>query len=170
MIVCLVIGVLLASNILGNNRLMPTPTWRLYSTAPRGDQATLQIPWPNFPTHSHNPDTEQTSPCPIQVMASAKLGSDKCQFCKLVRFGWDSNFCPSTREAKRLERLCHHIRFSDWHIACQFVSSMQYVTIKYATPSIGCLDQHAYYGYLDSLLLLVGSRKLYFSVLALLIS
>ena len=35
-----------------------------------------------FPTRPHYPDTELTSPYPILVMPSARLGSDKNQLCK----------------------------------------------------------------------------------------
>ena len=33
-----------------------------------------------YPTQSHYPDTERTSPCPILIMLSARLVSDKYQF------------------------------------------------------------------------------------------
>ena len=33
-----------------------------------------------YPTQSHYPDTELASPCPILLMLSARLGSDKYQF------------------------------------------------------------------------------------------
>ena len=35
-----------------------------------------------YPTQSHYPDTELTSPCPILLMPTTKLGSDKYQFYK----------------------------------------------------------------------------------------
>ena len=48
----------------------------LYSTASLGHKATMTC----YPTQSHYPDTEPTSPCPILIMPSAWLGSDKYQF------------------------------------------------------------------------------------------
>ena len=35
-----------------------------------------------YPTQAHYPDTVLTSPCPILLMPSTRLGSDKYQFCK----------------------------------------------------------------------------------------
>ena len=46
-----------------------------YSAAPLGNQAISTIT--RHPTQSHYPDTEPTSPCPILIMLSAWLGSDK---------------------------------------------------------------------------------------------
>ena len=51
-------------------------TW-LYSAAPLGDQADSTMT-----TQSHYFNTEPTSPCPILVMPSAWLGSDKYNFFK----------------------------------------------------------------------------------------
>ena len=42
----------------------------------------LSAPWPQ----SDYPDTELTSPCPMLIMPSAWLGSDKYQFC--ISFVW----------------------------------------------------------------------------------
>ena len=64
--------------------------------APLGDQAASTITW--FPIQSHYPDAEIT--IHILVMSSARLGSDKYQFCKsLVWLDWDSNSLPSLHEA-----------------------------------------------------------------------
>ena len=52
-------------------------SWQLYSAVPLGDQ--VASTWPNT-ILSHYPDTEPTSPCPILIMPSAWLGSDKYQF------------------------------------------------------------------------------------------
>ena len=53
-----------------------------------------------YPTESHYHDTELTSPGHILLMLSARLGSDKYQFCKsLVRLDQESNSQPSAREA-----------------------------------------------------------------------
>ena len=71
---------------------------RLYSTAPLGNLAAWIMTW--YPTQSHYPDAELTSPCPILIMQNAKLGRDKCQFCKsVVWFDSDLNSIPSKWEA-----------------------------------------------------------------------
>ena len=51
-----------------------------YSAAPLGDQAPITMIC--YPTQSHYSDTEPTSPCPIIIMPSTWLGSDKFQFYK----------------------------------------------------------------------------------------
>ena len=48
------------------------------SAAPLGNQATSTMT--SYPIQSHYPDTELISPCPILLMPSARLGSDKYQF------------------------------------------------------------------------------------------
>ena len=55
-------------------------SWWLYSAAPLENQATRTMT--QYPTQSHYPDTEPTSPCPILLMPSARLGSDTYQFDK----------------------------------------------------------------------------------------
>ena len=45
-----------------------------------GDQAVGAMA--QYPTQSHYPDTELTSPCPILLMMCARLGSGKSQFVK----------------------------------------------------------------------------------------
>ena len=73
-------------------------SWQLYSAAPLTDHATGTITW--YPTQSHYPDTELPSPCPILLMPSARLCSDKYQFDKfLVWLSPHSNSRPSTQEA-----------------------------------------------------------------------
>ena len=76
--------------------------WRLYSAATQGVQPTATMN--QYPTQSHYPDTELTSPCPILVISNATLRSEKYQFCKplawLVRI---SNPPPSTWEACALQ-------------------------------------------------------------------
>ena len=52
----------------------------LYSAAPLGNQANNTMIW--YPSQSHYPDTEPTSPCPILIMLSTWLGSYKYQFYK----------------------------------------------------------------------------------------
>ena len=55
-------------------------SWRFYSATPLGNQAISTMTW--CPTHSHHPVTEPTSPCPILLMQSARLGSNKYRFYK----------------------------------------------------------------------------------------
>ena len=55
-------------------------TWWLYSAAPLGNQTTNTVTW--YPIQSNYPDTESTSPCHIQIMPSAWLGSDRYHFYK----------------------------------------------------------------------------------------
>ena len=40
------------------------------------------LPWDWYPTQSHYPDTEPARPCPIIIMLSTWLGSDKYKFYK----------------------------------------------------------------------------------------
>ena len=53
-------------------------SWRLYCAAPLGDQAGWTITW--YPTQSHYPDTEPTSPYPLLLMPITWLGSNVYQF------------------------------------------------------------------------------------------
>ena len=50
-------------------------SWLLYSATSLEHQASGTMTC--YPTQSHYPDTEITSPCPILVMLSARLGGDK---------------------------------------------------------------------------------------------
>ena len=53
-------------------------SWWFHSSAPLGDQAASTMTW--YPTHSHYPVTESTSPCPSLIMPSAWLRLNKYQF------------------------------------------------------------------------------------------
>ena len=53
-------------------------SWRLYSAAPLGNQAASTVT--QFPTQSHYPNTEPTSPCLLLIMLSTQLRSNKYQF------------------------------------------------------------------------------------------
>ena len=53
-------------------------SWRHYSVASLGNQAASTMTW--YPTVSDYPGTEQTNPCPILILPSTSLGSDKNQF------------------------------------------------------------------------------------------
>ena len=69
-----------------------------YCVAPLRDMAASMMT--RYPTQSHYPDTELTSPRLILLMSSAWLESGKYQFYKpLVWFSQDSNSQHSAREA-----------------------------------------------------------------------
>ena len=52
--------------------------WQLYTAAQLGNEATIIMIW--YPTHSYYPDSDLKTPCPIWIMLSAWLESDKYQF------------------------------------------------------------------------------------------
>ena len=58
-------------------------SWRLYSGAPLGNQATTMI-MTQHPIQSHFPDARLTSPGPIILMPSARLGSER-QVSNLIK-------------------------------------------------------------------------------------
>ena len=68
---------LLLSNVLATAKVISkqVPTcdsahsWWLYSTPPLGDQATNIMTW--YPSQSHYPDSEWSSPCPIVIIPRA---------------------------------------------------------------------------------------------------
>ena len=71
---------------------------QFYSLAPLGNQAEGTMI--QFPTQPHYPDTELTSPCPILLLLSTKLGSDKYQVYKsLVWLDQEPNSGTPTSEA-----------------------------------------------------------------------
>ena len=53
-------------------------SWELYSDISLEHQAASTMTC--YPTQSHYNDTEPTSPCPILIMPSTRLGSNKYQF------------------------------------------------------------------------------------------
>ena len=62
-----------------------------------------------YPTQSYYPDTEPTSPCPILIMSSACLGSDKY---KLLRHSFDSTGTGNLWHARPvLYRFNQHAQF-----------------------------------------------------------
>ena len=50
-------------------------SWRLNNAAPLENQVTSNMTW--YPTKLHYPDTASTSHCPILIMLTTQLGSDK---------------------------------------------------------------------------------------------
>ena len=68
------------------------------SAAPMGDKTTSIMT--QLLAQPHYPDTGLTNPCPILVIPSARLGSEKHTFCKpLVWFDQNSNSRPYIWEA-----------------------------------------------------------------------
>ena len=55
-------------------------SWGFYNVALLGNLATNTVM--QYPTHSHYPGTELSSPCPVLFMPSARLGNDKYQLYK----------------------------------------------------------------------------------------
>ena len=96
--VCLLFYVLETSMVISGRVLTSDSahSWWLYRAAALGHQAAGTVTC--YPTQSHYPTTEQTSPCPMLIMPSAGLGSDKYQF---KGFWFDSTrfrtFRPQTR-------------------------------------------------------------------------
>ena len=77
-------------------------SWWLYnySATNLGNQAATASTMTQYPTQSHYPDIELTSLCPILLMLSIKLGSDRYQLCKsLVLLDWEFNSWSSAWEA-----------------------------------------------------------------------
>ena len=70
--------------------------WRLYRASPLRDHASGIMT--QYPTQSYYHDTELTSPRPILIMQSARLGSEKYQFCNSLDWlDWELNSRPSAR-------------------------------------------------------------------------
>ena len=80
-------------------------SWELYSAAPVGDQVTSTMS--TYPTPSHYPDTELTSPFPSLIMPSTRLASTEYQ---LLSYWFDStrNWFPILQPARlELHRFGH---------------------------------------------------------------
>ena len=90
-------------------------SWRLCSAASLGHQATGTMAC--YATQSLYPVTEPTSPCPILIMMSARLGSNKYHFkviglTRLARFGFEpARFgLPDFQHGRRtLYSFCHSL-------------------------------------------------------------
>ena len=64
---------------------------RLYSALPLGNKVLSTMT--QYATQSHYPGTELSTPGSVLLMLSAKLGSDKCQFCtSMLWLGLESNY------------------------------------------------------------------------------
>ena len=79
-IVCLLFHVLATSTVISGWVLTydNAHSWWLYNAASLEHQPTSTMTC--YPTQSHYPDPELNSLCPILIMPSASLGSDKYQF------------------------------------------------------------------------------------------
>ena len=76
--------------------------WQLYKGGPLENQVTGTMTC--YPTQSHYPDTELTSPCPILIMPRARLENDKYQFDKsLIWLDRELNSPSPTCEACALQ-------------------------------------------------------------------
>ena len=77
-------------------------SWWLYSATPLRNQATaIMTLWL---TQSHYPDAEPTSPFPILIMLSARLGTSMYQSVKsLVWLDWELNSWSPDHEARALQ-------------------------------------------------------------------
>ena len=64
-------------------------SWRLYSSTPLGNQVASTIT--QYSTQSHYLDIEQTSPCSILLMLSAKLSVGNIGKWEILRLEQDSN-------------------------------------------------------------------------------
>ena len=81
-------------------------SWQLYSAVPLGNQVAVSMV--QYPIQSHYPDTERTSPCPILLMPSHRLGSDKY---KLISHWFDLTEpnSSSTAYEVRTVPIEHHV-------------------------------------------------------------
>ena len=91
-------------------------TWRLYSATQLRDQTADTMT--RYPTQSHYPDNVLTSPCPILLMQSARLGIN---FMSLVWLGWDQTI---TSMGYRYSKVCWFLT-KDWNCdpTCQVVAT-----------------------------------------------
>ena len=76
--VCLLLFYALATSMVISGQVL-TPdsahSWRPFSVSPLGDHVTSSLTC--YPTHSHYPDTEPTSPYPCLIMKRSWLGNVK---------------------------------------------------------------------------------------------
>ena len=71
-----------------------------------------------YPAQSHYPDTELTSHCPILLMSSTRLGSDKYPFYNsLFLLDLELNYRSATHEARALPIRPPHLVLHKWQNA-----------------------------------------------------
>ena len=90
---------------------------QVYSIVPLGNQAASST-MVKCPTQSHYPNTEPTSPCPMLIMPSARLRSDKYKFLS----HWFD-----------LTRVRNHVVNSEY--SCLEISAVQYACKSWALPA-----------------------------------
>ena len=82
----------------------------LYSATSLGDQTTSTMT--QHPRHWHYPNTVLTTPCPILLMLSSRLGCSKYQFCKSL--SWLSWYLISQTSAEEACTLAQHTQSNRW--------------------------------------------------------
>ena len=104
-------------NILTTSKVISGHLYWLYDAVPLRHQATGTIT--EYPTQSHYPGTELTSPCPLLIIPCIWIESDVYIFRSLVGFDHDSKpwvWIPWA--TKTGERDTQHIRRSVWWGEC----------------------------------------------------
>ena len=91
-----------------------------------------------YPTQAHYPDTEPTSPCPIIIMPSARLGSDKYRFLSL----WFESTRVRNREVPiplfPFVRVCMY--GCGRVCACEYVSVCMCLSVCVSMCTCACVD------------------------------
>ena len=95
-------------------------SWWVYSAGQLGNQAASSLTW--YSTQSRCLDTKITSPNPISLIPSTKLGSDKYQCCNNW-FDYNENQTPDLQHGRpalnqfhhRTIVLCHTAKSGHWH-------------------------------------------------------
>ena len=102
--VCVFFGWLWEFYILAASNMSYQDGYRLMTVHTHGDFRALArweirppVSWPQYPTRSHYPDTELTSPFPIQTMLRTRLGNDKYQFDKSLGLTRSGTEHPTSR-------------------------------------------------------------------------
>ena len=87
----------------------------LYSASPLGNQATSTMT--RYPTQSHYPGTERTTPCPKQLMQNARLGaSNKYYIDELLAWLDREPNSDLLHVRPALYWFGHHIQFALWKV------------------------------------------------------
>ena len=84
-------------------------------------ETSLLTPWPDMP-QSHYPNIVITSPYPILLMLSTRLGSDAYQSYKsLVCLGWEACSHNLVTGSEQLVRNQKRIPLISWHMTCRLL-------------------------------------------------
>ena len=116
-------------------------SWWLYSAAQLGYQAASTM---TCTTQSHYPDTEPTSPCPILLMLSANLGSDKYQFYKsLVWIDHEPNSRFGHRDQlahRKEDNICLFPDYLTWALPLSSAQFTEFLRLIIHQPaSLNCI-------------------------------